>query len=188
MNKKFIRVLSGFVLILILAVAMILPTTSAMTLKKVATWFWGGPGGETHITSTAIADVDGDGKKEVVTGGYFKQLTADTYAAQLCVWDAETLALEHVQAWLWGIDTKVASVAVGDVDGDGKKEVVTGGDYFTDTSYGQLCVWDGATLALENVISWNTPQIRSYISSVKKHNINVMQALMDVFYGKPVFS
>ncbi len=31
-------------------------------------------------------------------------------------------------------------------------------------------------------------RIRSYISSAKKHNINVMQALMDVFYGKPVFN
>jgi len=30
-------------------------------------------------------------------------------------------------------------------------------------------------------------RIRSYISSVKKHNINVMEALIDVFNGQPVF-
>lgn len=31
-------------------------------------------------------------------------------------------------------------------------------------------------------------RIRSYISSVKKHNINVMDSLIDLFNGKPVFS
>jgi hypothetical protein len=46
-------------------------------------------------------------------------------------------------------------VAASDVDGDGQAEIVTGG-YFDSGSVdvAQLCVWDGASLAFENVQTW----------------------------------
>ena len=54
---------------------------------------------------------------------------------------------------------------VGDVDGDGKTEIVTGGRYYDGTrNVAQLCVWDGATLALKNVQTWywtSSTEIRS---------------------------
>jgi hypothetical protein len=168
-SSKLKRIISMSIIILILTAVIITQTASAAALKKVGTWFYGLSGGATFIASTATADVDGDGQKEIVTGGYFMRYDADTYEAQLCVWDALTLALENHREWLWGIETKIASVAVGDVDGDGKVEIVTGGYYFDTDAYGQLCVWDGATLTLEHAIPWKNPQaigFRTYISSV----------------------
>ena len=41
-----------------------------------------------------------------------------------------TLALENVKAWYWTGNTVINSVAVGDVDGDGQVEIVTGGYYY----------------------------------------------------------
>ncbi len=41
------------------------------------------------------------------------------------------------------------------MDGDSQTEIVTGGDYNDGTrGVAQLCVWDGATLALETVKPW----------------------------------
>ncbi len=64
------------------------------------------------------------------------------------------LNLEDVRSWYWTDNTKIESVVKGDVDGDGQEEIVTGGYYDDGTRWGaQLCVWDGATLAVEDVIN-----------------------------------
>ena len=66
-----------------------------------------------------------------------------------------TLTLENVKTWYWTGDTSINSVAVKNVDGDSKTEIVTGGTYNDGTrSNAQLCVWDGATLTLKNVKTW----------------------------------
>jgi uncharacterized protein YxjI len=123
---------------------------ATLALEKVQAWQWTG---DTWIESVAVGDVDGDGKKEVVSGGCY--FDGAFYNAQLCVWDGATLAFENVQAWYWTGSTYIKSVAVGDVDGDAKMEIVTGGHY-RDPYYrkAQLCVWNGATLTLENVETW----------------------------------
>ena len=50
---------------------------------------------------------------------------------------------------------QVSSVAVGDADGDGAQEIVTGGSFFDGTrDVAQLIVWNGATLVAEKTTAW----------------------------------
>jgi len=124
---------------------------ATLALENVKTWY---STSGTFIESVAVGDVDADGKNEIVTGGWYTD-NAISKVAQLCVWDDSTLALKNVKTWQWGSDTVISSVAVGDPDGDGKNEIVTGGYYDdVDRYVAQLCVWDGATLALKNVKTW----------------------------------
>jgi hypothetical protein len=58
------------------------------------------------------------------------------------VWSGSKLAVEQVKTWYWFGDTWINSVAVGDVDGDGVREVVTGGLYHDGARYiAQLTKW-----------------------------------------------
>jgi hypothetical protein len=123
---------------------------ATQALENVGTWHWTG---DTSISSVAFGDVDGDGKQEIVTGGWYHDGTR--FVAQLCVWDGATLAFENVAVWYWTSSTRIYSVAVSDVDGDGQAEIVTGGAFNDGTrSVAQLCVWNGATLALESLRTW----------------------------------
>jgi hypothetical protein len=141
---------------------------ASLAFENVQTWYWTG---NTRINSVAVADVDSDGKQEIVTGGYHYDGTR--YRAQLCVWDGATLALENVQTWYWISSTEISSIAIGDVDGDGKNEVVTGGRHFDGTrNVAQLCVWDGTTLAFENVRTWYWTG-DTYINSVAVADVDV---------------
>jgi hypothetical protein len=121
-----------------------------LALERVRTWYWTG---ETGIESVAVEDVDADGDEEIITGGWYHD--GIRYVAQLCVWDGATLTIENVRTWYWTDDTVIYAIAAGDVDGDGKTEIVTGG-YHNDgvRDVAQLCVWDGATLTIENVRTW----------------------------------
>ena len=97
--------------------------------------------------------MDGDGAKEIVTGGSYFDGTH--WIAQLHVWNGATLAVKNVVTWLWGTDTQISSVAIGNVDGDSAVEIVTGGAFFDGTHWiAQLHVWNGATLAVKNVVTW----------------------------------
>ena len=75
--------------------------------------------------------------------------------AQLHVWNAATLSYERSTNWLWGSNTQVSAVAVGDVNADGNDEIVTGGAFFDGTRWvAQLIVWNGATLTTQGTSSW----------------------------------
>lgn len=118
---------------------------ATLTLEKLEWWL-------NEVSSVCADDVDGDGVKEIITGGY--AYDGATYNGQLRIWnwDGTTLTLEKTQEWLVG-NTYVYSVCVSDVDGDGAKEIVTGGET---SSQGQLRVWNwnGATLTLEVSQEW----------------------------------
>jgi hypothetical protein len=133
---------------------------TTLAIEDVTTWYWIS---SACINSVAVGDVDDDNQMEIVTGGYYWD---GPQIAQLCVWDGATLTLEGVTSWYWTGDTHINSVAVGDVDGDTKIEIVTGGEYQDNNlAVAQLCVWDGATLALEDVTTWYWTD-NTYINSV----------------------
>ena len=140
---------------------------SSLNLKDTPTWDWGS---DTWISSVALGDVDGDGKIEIITSGYYFDGTRDV--AQLCVWSGTTLALENIRTWYWVDDTYGGGVAVGDVYDDGKLEIVTGGSYHNGIGYAaQLCVLNGATLGLEDVTAWFWPN-HTTINSVAVRDVD----------------
>jgi hypothetical protein len=148
--KKKRSVFGASILIVILFLMQTSVAFAALTLQGAQTWYWTD---NTHIRSVAKGDVDGDGQVEIVTGGWYNDGTRTH--AQLCVWNGATLALENIQTWYWTGDTYIRSVAVGDVDGDGQVEIVTGGYHYDGTrDRAQLCVWSGSSLALEDVKTW----------------------------------
>ena len=126
------------------------PWNPTLAVQGSKTWYWTSA---TTINSVAVGDVNGDGQKETVTGGTFYDGTRNI--AQLIVWNGSSLTPERLITWYWTANTTINSVALGDVDGDGQTEIVTGGSYFDGSrQIAQLCVWNGATLALENIKTW----------------------------------
>jgi hypothetical protein len=121
-------------------------SSSSLAPKLLTTWYWTG---YTTINSLAIGDVDGDGQVEIVTGGNYSDGTRRV--AQLVVWNGASLAVDRLTTWYWTGNTVINSVGLADLDGDGQVEIVTGGG-FNDNSrvQAQFCVWNAATLALEN--------------------------------------
>jgi hypothetical protein len=125
----------------------------------------GGVLGNTVVNNMKVADLNGDGIPEIVTGGF----TYDGSKAegQLRVWDwnGVDLILKGSQEWKDDDITLVYCVTFGDVDGSGHTEIVTGGMLAPYGSFntnatrpdrGQICVWsyNGKSLALKESQDW----------------------------------
>jgi hypothetical protein len=126
----------------------------------------GGVQGNTVVNSLKVGDVDGDGKLEVVTGGF--AFDGENINAQLRIWswNGENLSLEVSREWVSDYLTEIKSVSLSDVDGDSRLEIVTSGVLGAKGSFAssaavperaQLRVWswDGEVLALENGKDWS---------------------------------
>lgn len=114
------------------------------------TWYWTG---NTVINSVEIGDADCDGQIEVVTGGSYFDGARNN--AQLIEWVGSSLAVDRLTTWYWTGNTALNSVAIGDVDGDGQTELVSGGQ-FNDgpRDIAQMIIWSGSSLTFENVKTW----------------------------------
>jgi parallel beta-helix repeat protein len=125
-------------------------TGASLTVKRLTTWYWTG---NTVINSVAVGDVDADGQIEIVTAGYFNDGARNV--AQLVVWTGSALIVDRLTSWYWTGNTVINSVALGEVDGDGQVDVVTGGYYNDGTrNIAQMVTWGGSSLAVENVRTW----------------------------------
>jgi len=135
----------------------------------------GDPMGNTLVENLKVADVDGDGTAEIVTGGF--AYDGEKVNAQLRIWNwnGYTLSLEKSYEWITEDITEVKAISLDDVDGDGSVDIVTCGDTaayggFSDVEVppeeAQLRVWswDGEELLLkhsedwqigEGVVAWN---------------------------------
>ena len=124
--------------------------SSSLVAKKITSWYWTG---DTVINSVAVSDVNSDGQVEIVTGGFFNDGIHNN--AQLIVWTGSDLSVDRLTCWCWTDNTVINSVAVGDVDGDGQKEIVTGGTFNDGTRIvAQLVVWTGVSLTVDRLTSW----------------------------------
>ena len=82
----------------------------------------------THGYGMDVGDLDGDGRQEIVTGGFFA--AGDRERAELRVWRLIDGGLELLASASWGSEAgnaRINSVRVGDLTGDGPIEIVTAG-------------------------------------------------------------
>jgi hypothetical protein len=117
---------------------LVIWSSDLQTVENLAGWYWTS---DTRIDSVCVGDVDSDGSPEIITGGYYNDLSRDV--AQLVVWDGSTLDVDNLTGWYWTSDTCICSVTVGNVDGDVPFEIITGG-YFNDNTRtcAQTTIWE----------------------------------------------
>lgn len=148
---------------------------TALSLKSDAEWQMiqgvysvdqaGNPMGNTVVNDVKVADVDGDGVPEIVTDGFSYNGTKAEGQLRIWNWSGEVLNLEKSQEWVNLGITQPTSISINDVDGDGKKEIVTSGGTAgygsfapnsPDKERAELKVWswDGNTLMLKQSKDW----------------------------------
>ena len=121
--------------------------------------------GNTIVNNVKAGDVDGDGVKEIVTGGF--AYDGENVKAQLKIWNwtGNALAQEASEEWATDYLTEVKCIAIDDVDGDGKLDIIHSGIVAAKGSFanatanpdrGQLRIssWNGKTLALTQSVDW----------------------------------
>jgi hypothetical protein len=181
-KNKLLKIFTIISVLGLLSLAIMAQPASALISQNVKAWFWTS---DSNVAAIATGDVNGDGKTEIVSVGYYSDGTR--YNAQLVVWNASSMAVENVASWFWTSDTQISSVAIGDVNGDGQTEIITGGSYFDGTRWNaQLCVWNGTSLALERVMGWFWTS-DTEISSVAVANITGTVGL-DIVTGGGYFN
>jgi LPXTG-motif cell wall-anchored protein len=153
----------------------------SLTLKSSVDWCLTNV---TSVSSVASQDLDGDGNIEIVTGGTAYDLKNSSGHLRIWQYDGKALSIKANEEWrlkegVYGLtisggvqgNTGVNNLKVGDVDGDGTLEVVTGG-FACDGQkvVAQLRVWgwSSSALVLESTSEWTT----DYLTEVKSVSLN----------------
>jgi hypothetical protein len=125
----------------------------------------------THGFGMDIADLVGDQRPEIITSGFF--LKGEREQGELQVWQLEESRLKLIASTSWGAGsghTRINSVCVGDVTGDGQVEIVSAGrtgqikegEHVTTQEADQLIVWRFEHTRLERYAAYESaPRTRS---------------------------
>lgn len=143
-----------------------------LALRKSVEWC---AATDASANSVYAYDLNNDSEIEIVTGGYDNDLTNSSGQLRIWHWDGKEFSLEVNEEWrmvegVYGLtfaggpmgNTLVNNLKVGDVDGDGISEIVTGGfTYDGEKVNGQLRIWNltGHILFLEKSQEWITKDI-----------------------------
>ncbi len=153
---------------------------NGLVLQKSAEWC---AAKEASATSVHASDVNDDGVTEIITAGFDNDLKNSTGQLRLWKWDGMALTMVESQEWRMtdGYMSNVAgnvmgntasnALDVGDVDGDGKNEVVTAGftyDGARAVAQVRIWSWSGQSLTVESSREWYVHDI----NEVKSVSIN----------------
>jgi hypothetical protein len=150
MQTKKILSLIAIVFFISAGIAVNVKPASGLLSQNNVSWY---TTSDTNAAAIATGDVNGDGQLDLVTAGYFNDGTS--WNGQIVVSNAANLAFEASTGYKWGTDSQISCVAIGDVNGDGKNEIVTGGQFFDGTRWvANIIVWNGTTLGAIGTTAW----------------------------------
>lgn len=126
----------------------------------------GGVQGNTIVNNAKAADLDGDGQKELVTGGFAWDRERVVAQIKVLSWDGFDLTQIESREWSDDYLTEVKCISLNDVNGDGKINVASSGTIAAAGSFnnassvsdrGQLRVWEWADggLDLLSSVEWS---------------------------------
>ncbi len=152
-----------FGLCLSLTIPLYADGSNSIILKDSEEWY---TLSNTYVKGVVADDIDQDGTTEIVTVGRYE--TGDQLYGEwirhgqikIWNWNGTALNLEHTENWTATYWRSIRKVAIGDVDDDGVKEIVTVGYLFETTPVwaykGELAIWNwnGTRLELEHVETW----------------------------------
>lgn len=136
----------------------------------------------THGYGMDLADLDGDGQIEIITGGFFRDDIAEL--AELRIWQLDGTELKLLASQSWGADTgdtRVNAVCAGDVTDDGRMDIIAAGragqvrgpDDTNQSEADQITVWTYQDEQLNRVASYEgDAKRRSRFREVRLANID----------------
>ncbi|MCW4011144.1 MAG: FG-GAP-like repeat-containing protein [Candidatus Bathyarchaeota archaeon] len=155
--RFFFVLFSIFLVLTLTAVSYVDAHESGLVMEAEQHWETYGVGG-TCISgqhNLFVADVDGDGTEEMVTGGWAYDVSANGtrisgYAPlKVWSWNGQNITLEHTEKWSGNLGVVYAA----DIDGDGTTEIITAGNVVDENgSYSaalRFWSWDGQTMLLK---------------------------------------
>jgi hypothetical protein len=171
LKKNYVKFVSLLSILVLLSIIIIARPVSAVTSPAFSNWYWNS---DTNASCIAVGDANNDNQTDVVIGGYFNN--GNGWSSQLHVLNSSSYAIENFGYWDWGPDSQISSVVIGDVNGDGRNEIVAAGSYFNGTVWSSLvtvlnCSSTSTALTTLNINTWVVAS-GSEVSSVAVGDVN----------------